>query len=53
MGSAAVEAIASGASGQMVGIVCDRMTLVPLADISSKRKELNLDLLQVARIVAG
>lgn len=53
MGSAAIDAIASGASGQMVGIVCDRMTLVPLADISSRRKELNLDLLQVARVVAG
>jgi hypothetical protein len=37
----------------MVGVVCDRVTLVPLSDICNKRKELNLDLLQVARIIAG
>ncbi|MFH1688643.1 MAG: 6-phosphofructokinase [Candidatus Eisenbacteria bacterium] len=53
MGSAAVEAIASGATGQMVALVCDRVTLVPLSDICNKKKELNLDLLEVARVIAG
>jgi 6-phosphofructokinase len=53
MGLAAVEAIASGATGQMVGLVCDRVTLVPLSDICNKKKEISLDLLEVARIIAG
>lgn len=53
MGSAAVDALLSGASAQMVGLECDRITLVPLADITNKKKEINLDLLEVARIIAG
>jgi len=53
MGSAAVDAIASGASAQMVGLVCDQVVLVPLSEVCSQKKKINLNLLEVARIVAG
>jgi 6-phosphofructokinase 1 len=53
LGSAAVDAVASGASAQMVGTVCDRVVLVPLADVTSQKKEIDLDLLKVARVIAG
>ncbi len=53
MGCAAVDAVASGASAQMIGIVCDEMALVPLADVCSQKKEVDLELLRVARIITG
>jgi 6-phosphofructokinase 1 len=53
MGSAAVDAIIGGATAQMVGLVCDRIELVPLANVCATKKEIDLDLLKVARIVAG
>ncbi|HYW69112.1 MAG TPA: 6-phosphofructokinase [bacterium] len=53
MGSAAVDAIVSGASAQMVGMVCDRVALVPLSEVCSAKKEIDLGLLEVARIVTG
>jgi 6-phosphofructokinase len=53
MGCAAVDAVASGASAQMIGIVCDEIVLVPLADVCSRKKEIDLDLLRVARVITG
>lgn len=53
MGSAAVDALASGASAEMVGIVCDEITLVPLADVCARKKGIDLDLLRVARLITG
>ncbi len=53
MGCAAVDALASGASAQMVGIVCDEIALVPLADVCTQKKGIDLDLLRVARLITG
>jgi 6-phosphofructokinase len=53
MGCAAVEAMVSGAGAQMVGIVCNETVLVPLADVCSRKKEIDLDLLRVARLITG
>ncbi len=53
MGCAAVAAVASGASAQMIGVVCDEIALVPLADVCSLKKEIDLELLRVARVITG
>jgi 6-phosphofructokinase 1 len=53
LGSAAVDAVLSGASAQMVGVVCNRVVLVPLAEVCALKKEVDLDLLKVARVIAG
>ena len=53
MGCAAVDALVSGASAQMVGIVCDEIALVPLADVCNRKKGIDLDLLRVARLITG
>jgi 6-phosphofructokinase len=53
MGCAAVEALASGASAQMVGIACNETVLVPLADVCSRKREIDLEMLRVARLITG
>jgi 6-phosphofructokinase 1 len=53
LGSAAVDAVASGASAQMVGMVCDRVALVPLTEVCGQKKQIDLGHLEVARVIAG
>jgi 6-phosphofructokinase 1 len=53
MGRAAVEDAAGGASKQMVGVSCGKMVLVPLSKVHTEHKQIDLDLLDVARIVGG
>jgi 6-phosphofructokinase 1 len=53
LGSAAVDALIAGATGHMVGVVRDRVKLVPLAEVTVLPKEIDLDLLKVARVIAG
>ncbi len=52
MGRRAVEALMEGARDVMVGVHCGEMVLVPLEDITGKRKEVDLDLLRLAAITA-
>lgn len=53
MGSAALDAVASGATGQMVGLTCDRVVLMPLTEVLTGRHDIDPELLEVARIIAG
>lgn len=52
MGRSAVEALVSGSTDIMVGVHCGAMTLVPLAETSSRKKEVDLGLLRLAEITA-
>jgi len=53
LGCEAVEAIVSGASAQMVAISCNDVVLVPMDVVFDGRKEIDLELLEVARVIAG
>ncbi len=52
LGSAAVEQIAAGNHGVLVGLIKDEIVPTPLADVVSKKKELDLSLLQLAHVLA-
>ncbi len=52
MGRAAVDALLAGQTGMMVGVICGRISLVPLPETWETRKEVDLDLLRVAKITA-
>ncbi len=47
-----MEAIIVGETDVMVGVRYGEMTLVPLVEATTKRKEVNLDLLRVMEITA-
>jgi len=53
LGREAVEAVVSGASAQMVAISCDDVVLVPMDVVCDTRKEIDLGMLEVARVIAG
>ena len=53
MGMAAVDALASGATGHMTGLKCDDVVLVPLAEACAGVRKADLELLKVARVIAG
>jgi 6-phosphofructokinase 1 len=52
IGRAAVEAMLASETDVMVGVRCGEMTLVPLVEATTKRKEVNLDILKVIEITA-
>lgn len=52
MGSAAVDAILAGQTGQMVGWLAGGVVTVPLADVVATRKEIDLKLYELARVLA-
>ncbi len=52
LGTAAVDAIAEGKSGYMVGMIASEIALTPLSDTWTKTKELDARLLKMLRILA-
>jgi 6-phosphofructokinase 1 len=53
LGAAAVDALARGISGYMVGESNGQITLTPLRETWKKRKELDSNLLQLVKVLAG
>jgi len=53
MGRAAVDAALSCKTDVMTGVVCGETSLVPLPDTWEKKKPVDLDLLEIARITAS
>ena len=53
LGAAAIDALASGKSGYMVGELKGEIALTPLRETWEKRKELDNDLLQLIKILAA
>jgi len=53
LGAAAVEALVKGMSGYMVGEVNGEITFTPLRETWEKRKELDTNLLQLVKVLAG
>ena len=53
LGAAAVDALASGKSGYMVGELKGEITLTPLRETWEKRKELDNNLLQLIKVLAS
>jgi 6-phosphofructokinase 1 len=52
LGAGAVERIASGETGVLVGLICDEIVSTPLAEVVSNKKLLDLSLLDLARALA-
>jgi 6-phosphofructokinase 1 len=51
-GSVAVEALVAGEKGQMVGEVRGQIVKTPLSEIQGMRKELNIDLINLMKVLA-
>lgn len=52
LGAAAVEHMANGESGMLVGQIKGEIAATPLADVATKKRELDLRLLELARVLA-
>jgi 6-phosphofructokinase 1 len=52
LGAAAVERLAKGERGMLMGLKGGEVTSTPLEDIAGKSKPLDLDLLELARVLA-
>jgi 6-phosphofructokinase 1 len=51
-GVAAVDLLLQGESGKLVGIIKDEITSTPLSEVVSNRKQLDLEMWQLAKILA-
>ena len=52
LGVAAVETLASGEAGVLVGIQGNAVTRTPLAEVVGRTKSIDLELVELARILA-
>jgi 6-phosphofructokinase 1 len=52
LGAAAVDELARGASGVLLGLHCNEIATTPLADIAGKTKAIDRHLLELARVLA-
>lgn len=52
LGARAVEIIAMGESGLMVGIVANQVKTVPFSDAFGRKRELNMNLYELAKVLA-
>ena len=52
MGSAAVRALADGVSDVMIGLRAEQMVRVPLAEVVTRRREFDLELLDLVKTLA-
>jgi 6-phosphofructokinase 1 len=52
LGAAAVEQLASGVNGVLVGLVHDQIHTTPLAEVARTRKRLDTRILELARVLA-
>jgi 6-phosphofructokinase 1 len=52
LGAAAVEQLASGNTGVLVGLLCNEIATTPLADVAGRTKPIDTALLELARVLA-
>jgi 6-phosphofructokinase 1 len=52
LGAAAVDQLARGAHGVLMGLVCNEIAATPLADVAGKTKPIDCRLLELARVLA-
>jgi 6-phosphofructokinase 1 len=52
LGAAAVEQLARGAPGVLMGLLCNEIAATPLADVAGKTKPIDANLLELARVLA-
>jgi 6-phosphofructokinase 1 len=52
LGAAAVDQLASGTTGVLVGMICNAITATPLSEVAGKTKPIDTALLELARVLA-
>src|SRR5688500_3146914 len=52
LGAAAVDQLASGKTGMLIGLLCNAITATPLAEVAGRTKPIDTELLELARILA-
>ena len=52
LGAAAIDQLASGNTGVLVGLLCNAIAATPLADVAGRTKPIDTELLQLARVLA-
>ena len=52
LGAAAVDQLASGTTGMLMGFVCNAITATPLVEVAGKTKPIDPELLELARVLA-
>ena len=52
LGAAAVDQLARGAPGVLMGLLCNEIAATPLADVAGKTKPIDCALLELARVLA-
>ena len=52
LGAAAVDQLASGNTGVLVGLLCNDISATPLADVAGRTKPIDTALLELARVLA-
>jgi 6-phosphofructokinase 1 len=52
LGAAAIDQLARGASGVLLGLICNEIAATPLGDVAGKIKPIDRDLLELARVLA-
>jgi 6-phosphofructokinase 1 len=52
LGAAAVDQLARGTCGVLLGLICNEIAATPLADVAGKTKPIDRDLLELARVLA-
>ena len=52
LGAAAVDQLASGTTGVLIGMIANRVAATPLAEIAGRTKPIDTELLELARVLA-
>jgi 6-phosphofructokinase 1 len=52
LGDAAVECLARGESGVLVGSLCSEIAATPLGEVAGRTRPANAELLELARVMA-
>ena len=52
LGAAAIDQLARGEAGVLMGLVCNAITATPLAEVANRTKPIDVELLELARVLA-
>ena len=52
LGAAAVDHLAAGTTGVLIGLLCNAITATPLEDVAGRTKPIDTELLELARVLA-
>ena len=52
LGAAAIDQLARGATGVLMGLICNAITATPLAEVAGRAKPIDVELLELARVLA-